>query len=88
MNFKALVKTLTPSKDGVLAILGLSVFIVAFVAIIVGLSIAINYVLVLALGEAAASVVIWGIIIVGWVWWSIIDPLYDRYKRIKREIEK
>lgn len=88
MNFKALVKTLTPSKDGVLAILGLSAFIIAFVAIAVGLAISLNYVLVLALGEATASVVIWGIIIVGWAWWLIIDPLYDRYKRIKREIEK
>lgn len=88
MNFKALVKTLTPSKDGCLMVLGVLAFIVAVVAIVVGLALGLNYVLVMSFGAAMASNIIWAIIIAGWSWWLIVDPLYDRYKRIKREIER
>lgn len=88
MNFKALVKTLTPSKDGMLLIFGLTAVLVIALVIVFGLATAINYVLILTVGEKMTTNIFTGLICGFWFWFLIGDPLYDRYKRIKREIER
>ncbi len=95
MNFKVLLKTLTPSKNGCLAVFSILLkccsilaFVVVPVAIAFGIAFAFNYVIVMAFGEAMADALGWSIIIAGWSWWLIIDPLYNRYKKIKLDLEK
>lgn len=87
MNLKALIKTFTPSKDGMLLIFGLFAILVIAMVIVFGLATAINYGLILLVGEKMTTNIFTGLICGFWFWFLIGGPLHDRYKRIKREIE-
>lgn len=87
MNYKALVKTFTPSKSTVVRMFGIIAFLIVLVAITFTLAISLNTILTLVFGEKLAEIIIIGIVITNLAWLMIGEPLYDRYKRIKREIE-
>ena len=87
MNFKALVKTFTPSKTGILMVLAILAALTVLVGISFALAIGLNYLLVFAFGEKIAGMIFTGLVVAVWSWWLIGEPLYDRYKRIKRESE-
>lgn len=87
MNIKALIKTFTPHKD----LLFIPLLVIAFAVVggaLAGAAIGINYILVYLFGTHIANIIqfwLYGCMI---FWWFIGEPLYDRYKRIKRQLEK
>lgn len=87
MNTKALIKTITPTKNGILMLLGVGVFVLALAAIATGITVGIWYGLVFFLGEQGANVASTCLIVAFWVWILIGSPLYDRYQNIKWTME-
>lgn len=84
MNFKALIKTFTPSGEFLFAI-GMFILIIAVLcAILAGLTSAIIYVL----GEKIFTMILLVLVIGFYSWICIIEPLVDRYKLIKWQLEQ
>lgn len=87
MNIKALIKTLTPSKEGVIQVIcllaGLTVLMTVASAVVVGI-----YMVVYAVfGEATSNGLFFALAVILLTWYLIIDPLVERYDRIKWEME-
>lgn len=84
MNWKALKKTITPSKDFFI-VLGalLGIFLVATL-FIGGLSLGVALVLEYLLGETLANYVLLGGFGAWSLWELVISPLRQRYKRISQ----
>lgn len=87
MNIKALIKTLTPSKEGTIAVLALLAFILVLLTVAFGITIGLSKLLVYLFGEKITSMIFGAIFIALWAWWLIFEPLVSRYKRIKWEME-
>ena len=87
MNIKALIKTLTPSKEGTIAVLALIAGLLVLITVAFGITIGLSKLLVYLFGEKITSMIFGATVIAIWVWWLIIEPLVSRYKRIKREME-
>jgi membrane protein YdbS with pleckstrin-like domain len=87
MNIKALIKTLTPSKEGTIAVLALIAGLLVLLTVAFGITIGLSKLLVYLFGEKITSMIFGATVIAIWVWWLIIEPLVSRYKRIKWEME-
>lgn len=88
MNIKVIIKTFTPTKSDLFLILGLIVFISLAAACAIITATGIWFGLVYMFGEKMATDISTGLICGFWFWLLIGVPLYDRYKRIEREIER
>lgn len=84
MNWKALQKTITPSKNFFI-VLGtlLGIFLVATL-LIGGLSFGTALVLEYLLGEPLATYVLIGGLGAWFIWDLVVSPLQQRYKRISQ----
>ena len=81
MNWTALRKTLTPNLDG----LGLLLLVGP---VLVGLVLGISHLLIYLFGKVVAGWILGlcGLAFYGYI--LIIDPLIDRYERIKYDLER
>lgn len=88
MFFKAHIKTLTPSKEAVIVItcfiLGILILSAILIGVLFGLSAALAYLF----GEKITNIIFMVVFVSIWVWILIIEPLVDRYKRIKWQLEQ
>lgn len=88
MFLKALIKTLTPSKEAVFAvvffILGIIIVSAILTRVVIGLSAALVYLF----GEKITTAIFVIVVVSVWTWVLIIEPLVDRYKRIKWQLEQ
>lgn len=90
MNIKALIKTLTPSKQDVNQVIqvicllaGLTVLMAIACAIVVGIYMALYAIF----GEANTNGLCFALTVILLTWYLIIEPLVERYNRIKRKME-
>ena len=87
MNVKALIKTLTPSKQGVIQVIcllaGLTVLMAIAFAVVVGIYMALYAIF----GEVTSNGLFFALAVILLTWYLIIDPLVERYDRIKWEME-
>jgi len=84
MNWKALQKTLTPSKDFFI-LLGVALAgTLAIVVVVGGLSIGVELGIEYLLGETLAAYVLFGGFGAWFLWEIVISTLRQRYKRISQ----
>lgn len=84
MNWKALQKTITPSKDFFI-LLGVALAATLFIVVVVSvLSIGISLGLKYLLGKVLATYVLFGGLGAWSLWELVIFPLRERYKRISQ----
>lgn len=88
MFFKALIKTLTPSKEGVIAVTWFTLGILILSAILIGVLFGLSTALAYLFGEKITMAIFMVVVVFIWVWILIIEPLVDRYKLIKWQLEQ
>jgi hypothetical protein len=88
MNWTALRKTLTPSLNGLGLFLLVGLITFLFVAVLVGLVFGISHLLTYLFGKVVARWILGlcGLAFYGYI--LIIEPLIDRYERIKYDLER
>lgn len=88
MNIKALIKTVTPSAEFVAAMIGLSFFAIIAIAVCAGVVLGIFYTIAYFFDEKTAGLTLMFGWIIPWTYVIIVEPLIDRYKMIKWEMER
>ena len=88
MNIKALIKTLIPSAEFAAAMIVLSLFAIVAMAVCAGVVVGIFYTIAYFFEEKTAGLTLMFGWIAPWTYVLIIEPLIDRYKMIKWEMER
>ena len=88
MNWTALRKTLTPSLQGSGLILLLLLFLVLFMSATAAIVVGAGYLLTYLFGKDVGYVIWIGFILSPLGYIMIVYPLIDRYRRIKRNLER
>lgn len=88
MNIKALIKTITPNPEFLVAMVVLILIVIAFGAVCTALAIGLYYGLAYLFGELIASAIIASVWVLGAFYTIVVMPLIDRYKQIKWEMER
>lgn len=87
MNIKALIKTLTPSKEGVIQVICLLAVLIVLMTVASAVVVGIYMVVYAVFGEATSNGLFFALAVILLTWYLIIDPLVERYDRIKWEME-
>ena len=87
MNIKALIKTFTPSKEGVIQVICLLAVLIVLMTVASAVVVGIYMVVYAVFGEATSNGLFFALAVILLTWYLIIDPLVERYDRIKWEME-
>ena len=88
MNIRALIKTITPNPEFLVAIVVLILIVIALGAGFTALAVGVYYGLAYLFGELIADVAMEGAWVLFAFYIIVVIPLIERYKLIKWEMER